>query len=186
MLFISAYTNNMHDRRINSRIPYKVILSYKPLNEIELQVLSENFSYNRFRMVAHDKLVQGNKQVGSILRDSDVDKDKVLEGFNEQIKLLTDILFMHDGLSLPTEIVDVVINVGGMRFATHELLEIGQVIELQIYLESYIPRILIIGEVLRNEFSEELDQAFAVVTFSYIEPEDKAILQNFVEMHKNG
>lgn len=174
----------MEERRITPRVACKISLAYKLLKEDEFQELSEVFPQKRKKIVIYDKLVHENKKVHLKLHTLEDNLESILTGLNEQLKLFVETLSMDIEISSSSESADVVINLAGMKFETEEVLKPGQVMEIQIRLQSGMPRILLMGEVLKSEFSKELNQAFAVATFSYVEPDDKSILENFVDEHK--
>ena len=89
------------------------------------------------------------------------------------MKLLIDTLSLDFDVLQTQEVLDVVINLGGMLFHSKEILETGNIVELQLRLEVGTPRILLLSEVLRSEPTEDNETISTVVSFTYVVDPEK-------------
>lgn len=171
----------MEERRASLRARCSISLSYKLLNEAAQQAVLYDFASKRKRLMLYDQLDHNNKKENFKLHTLESDLAHFLIGQNDQIRLLIDTLGMDFDILHKQPLSDVVINLGGMQFNSDEVLAKGSVLELQIRLSLSMPRILIMAEVLRSGSVAESDNTVTVVSFTYIEPEDKIILKNHVD-----
>ena len=175
------------ERRASPRTKCKFALTYRALEESEFQPACDNFSLKRQRIVLYDQLVRANKKQNFKLQTLKNELTPILDGLNEQMKLLIDTLSLDFDVLHTQEVLDVVINLGGMLFHSKEIIATGKIVELQLRLEVGTPRILVLSEVLRSELSEDNETISTIVSFTYVEAEDKEVLKDYTELQvRNG
>lgn len=144
----------------------------------------EVFATKRKRIVLYDQLEYKNRIVNLRLKGLDNTLSPILSDINFQLQSIAQTLSMSFDDLFQQENSEVVINLGGMLFQTQEPLTTGKVIELQLKLAPDIHRLLIIAEVLRCEQISR-NRFTTAIAFTYIEPDDKVLLQSFVDQRLN-
>lgn len=177
----------MKDRRSSPRTKCKFALTYKILDDSEFQQACDEFSEKRQRIVLFDQLVHANKKQDFKINTLEHELAPVLVGLNAQMKMLIETLSLDFDVLYKQEVSDVVINMGGMLFHSKEIVEQGKIVELQLRLEVGVPRMLVLAEVLKSEKKEGDDEISTIVSFTYIEQEDKLVLKEFADLQiRNG
>jgi uncharacterized protein YaaW (UPF0174 family) len=170
----------MKERRKSPRNEIPVSFIYRVLADKEYRELMARFLEKRNRVVFYDQLSYRNDIINTKLKGVDKGVADILSDINEQLKLLARaVLIDFDILHNHVDSV-VSLNSGGMLFQSKDVLETGVAIEIQLKLSSEIPCLLIVAEVLRSERIKSSEKVSTVVSFTFTEPEDKAILADFV------
>ena len=177
----------MKERRVSPRTKCKFAFTYRVLDDSEFQQACDDFSEKRQRVVLYDQLVHANKKQDLKINTLEHELAPILIGLNAQMKILVDTLSLDFDVLHKQEVADVVVNMGGMLFYTKEFFEQGKIIELQLRLEIGAPRILVLAEVLKSEKIDDSDMMSTIVSFTYIEKEDKFILKDYADLQiRNG
>lgn len=173
----------MIERRKSPRNNCSISLSYRVLNDTEYPQLMEDFKAKRHRVVLFDQLDIKNKVARQKLNSLDNELTAILIDTNDQLRLLKQIVSIDFDVLYKQVDSNVTINLAGMSFQTKEVLIVGCTLEIQIKLSQEIPRLLIMSEVLRSEVAQRSGEITTVISFTFTEPEDKAILMEFVKKH---
>ncbi len=138
------------------------------------------FPEKRKRIVFYDHLAYKNSLINAKLRNVDKGIADILGDINDQLDLLARaVLIDFDILHNYVDSI-VSLNSGGMLFQSKDVLETGSVIEIQLKLAPELPCLLIVAEVLRSDRIRSSKMIATAVSFTFTEPEDKAMLTDFV------